>query len=156
MLRINIIAVGKNKDRWVDDAVSHYLKLLKKHALVSINYIRDTRKTKSITVSDLKRREAEFINRISKADYKIALDVAGKMFDSQRFAKHISKLHTSSGGTIEFIIGGVHGLDASILNGCRESISLSPLTMSHQLIRPVLLEQLYRAFSIISGGKYHK
>jgi 23S rRNA (pseudouridine1915-N3)-methyltransferase len=156
MLRINIIAVGKNKDRWVDDAVSHYLKLLKKHASVSMNYIRDTRKAKNVGESDVKKCEAESILKISKADYKIALDVKGKMFDSERFAKHISKLQMSSGGTVDFIIGGVYGLDDSVVNGCRESISLSPLTMSHQLIRAVLLEQLYRGFSIISGGKYHR
>jgi 23S rRNA (pseudouridine1915-N3)-methyltransferase len=156
MLKINIIVVGKNKDTWVDDAVGHYEKLLKKFVKLSFDYIPDIKKSSSLSENEIKKQEAtRIINKLGSG-YKIALSDNGHKYDSEEFAKYLSKLMQVSGGIIEFIIGGAYGLDASIINKCDSVVSLSPMTMSHQLIRPVLLEQLYRGFSILSGGKYHK
>lgn len=156
MLKINVIAVGKSKEAWVEDAVNHYLKLLKKFARASFIYIPDIRKTKKITAAELMRLEAERIDRQLKSNCRLALSDKGQKFDSGQFSDFLSRLMKESDGTIDFIIGGIYGIDKSILESCRAVISLSPLTMSHQLIRPVLLEQLYRGFSILSGGNYHK
>ncbi len=155
MFRINIIAVGKNKEYWVDGAVEHYSTLLKKYAETAMIYIPDIKQSKNLTETELRRAEAIFIQRNLKADYHIALSNAGKSFDSEKFAKYIEGIMLKS-GSCDFVIGGIYGLDKTIVDLCNDSVSLSPMTMSHQLVRPVLLEQLYRSFSIISGGKYHK
>ncbi len=156
MFKIRIIAVGKNKEAWVNDGIAHYLKLIKKHASVSIIYTRKIKKTKSIDAPEVLRREAPLIEKHLGSGPAISLSDRGTRVDSMQFAKYISGLMNAGHGSCEFIIGGAYGIDKSILKKSRDILSLSPMTMSHQLIRPVLLEQLYRAFSIISGEKYHK
>ena len=143
MLKIKIITVGKNKEAWVDDAIKHYEKLLTKFAKLSFVYIHDIKKTRALGDDDVKKLEASKIKKKLSPNYKVALSDKGRLM-------------RNSGGVIEIIIGGVYGLDESIIDECNDIISLSPMTMSHQLVRPVLLEQLYRGFSILSGGKYHK
>jgi 23S rRNA (pseudouridine1915-N3)-methyltransferase len=156
MLKINIIAVGKNKETWVDDAIGHYEKLLKKFVKLSFEYIPDQKKSSSLSENEVKRQEASAISKRLDSGHKIALSDKGRKYNSEEFADYLSKLMQQSGGAVEFIIGGAYGLDSSVINECDDVVSLSPMTMSHQLIRPVLLEQLYRGFSILSGGKYHK
>ncbi len=156
MFRINIIAPGKNKEDWIEEAVNHYLKLLKKFANVSFVYIPDIKKSKNITSAELMRCEAERIERQLKSPCRLALSDNGRKFDSLQFAVYLSELMEKCGGSVDFIIGGIYGIDKSLLESCRAVISLSPMTISHQLIRPVLLEQLYRGFSILSGNDYHK
>jgi len=156
MLKIKIITVGKNKEAWVDDAIKHYEKLLTKFAKLSFVYIHDIKKTRALGDDDVKKLEASKIKKKLSPNYKVALSDKGRQYNSEEFSNFISKLMQNSGGVIEIIIGGVYGLDKSIIDECNDIISLSPMTISHQLVRPVLLEQLYRGFSILSGGKYHK
>ena len=156
MLKINIISVGKNKDNWVDEAISHYSKLLKKHAILTFDFIHGKKLSKNLSENELSNLEAELIKPRLKFKYHIALSDAGKSYDSKQFSKWLNTLPNNCLGSCDFIIGGIYGLDKSFLKTCHEIISLSPMTMSHQLIRPVLLEQLYRGFSILSGSKYHK
>lgn len=155
MFKIQIIAVGKNKDEWVKLAVNHYLKLLNKYCTIDLVYSQEIKKTKNRNEAEVMKSEAKSI--IDKMDYKpvYVLDDAGKSMNSMQFSKFMEKISLSE-SQCAFIIGGAYGLDKSLVKDCRDKLSLSPMTMSHQLIRPVLLEQLYRAFSIISGSKYHK
>jgi 23S rRNA (pseudouridine1915-N3)-methyltransferase len=155
MFKINIIAVGKNKDRWVEEAVEHYLVMLKKYAAISMVYVADVKNSKNLSERELKRLEAINIRKRLSDGHKIALAVEGRRRDSMQFARYLQNLFHKT-GQCDFIIGGVRGLDSSIMNLCHDSLSLSEMTFSHRLIRPVLLEQLYRAFSIISGGGYHR
>lgn len=155
MFRINIIAVGKNKEYWVDGSIEHYLTLLKKFADVVMIYVPDIKQSSNLSEKELRRAEAIIIQKNFRTEYRIALADMGKPFDSVKFAKYVENLMLKT-GACDFIIGGIYGLDKTIIDSCNDIISLSPLTMSHQLVRPVLLEQLFRAFSIISGGKYHK
>ena len=89
-------------------------------------------------------------------DFTIALDLTGSTFSSESFASILEKWQIKSQGRMTFVIGGAYGLHDSVLDVAAERLSLSPLTMSHQLVRLVLLEQLYRAFSILNGTPYHK
>jgi len=155
MFRIDILALGKNKDRWVDEAVTHYITLLKKFARVNIIYIPDIKGAKNFNEQELRRAEAAAIEKRLHSDYPIALLDRGKAFSSDEFARFLSKI-TMRSGNCEFVIGGIYGLDSSVIEKCRATLSLSPMTFSHQLVRPILLEQLFRAYSILSGGKYHK
>ena len=156
MFKINIITIGKNKEDWVDNAVNHYLRLLKKFAQISFDHIPDIKKARSLSEKEIKKAEASLISQKMKSAYNIALSDKGTLYDSITFARRLEYISRQSAGSCDIIIGGVYGLDKIIIDSCREIISLSPLTMSHQLVRPVLLEQLYRGFTIISGGKYHK
>jgi 23S rRNA (pseudouridine1915-N3)-methyltransferase len=156
MLKINIISVGINKESWVEESIAHFLKPLKRYANVSLHIIPDIKNRKNMNKYDLMLLEAEKIDRLSKSDYRIGLTDKGRPFDSLKFAELLNTLKTESRGQIDFIIGGIYGLHPVILDNCRLKLSLSPMTMSHQLIRPVLLEQLYRGFSIIAGTDYHK
>ena len=155
MFKIDIIAVGKNKDRWVDDAVDHFQLLLKKYCLLNLIYVPDIKKARSLSPALLKKAEAERIRKYLKTPLCFALADRGRSLDTPDFARWLQAL-MHHGGHSQFIIGGAFGLDEALMHECRETISLSPLTMSHQLVRPVLLEQLYRAFSILSGSGYHK
>jgi len=156
MLKIKIITIGKNKDSWIDDSIAHYEKLLKKYAKLTFENISDIKKSSSLSEKEIKNQEAIKLRKQIGSGYKIALSDKGRKFNSEQFAEYLSKLMQLSGGTVEFIIGGAYGLDKSVINDCDDIVSLSPMTMSHQLVRPVLLEQLYRGFSILSGGRYHK
>ena len=156
MLKINIIAIGKNKDTWVAESVMHYTKYIRRYANISIEYLPDKSRSRSMAASEVMKAEAELIKRKPKSNYLISLSDRGKSMDSLQFSEWLKKLSIKCGGACDFIIGGIYGLDKDILSSSNEIISLSPLTMSHQLVRPVLLEQIYRAFSIINGGKYHK
>jgi 23S rRNA (pseudouridine1915-N3)-methyltransferase len=155
MFRINIIAIGKNKDDWIESAVAHYLKLLKKYASVSIKYLPDIKNSKNLSEEELKLAEAELISKNKKSQFQIALSDKGKTFNTLTFAEYLESLKNQV-GIVDFIIGGIYGLDESLIKECNLCLSLSPMTMSHQLVRPVFLEQLYRCFSINAGGKYHK
>jgi 23S rRNA (pseudouridine1915-N3)-methyltransferase len=156
MFRINIICPGKNKDRWVNESVSHYLKLLKKYALVEMIYVPALRNTKNLSDTQSAKKETGLIKKHLESNYKIALSDEGRQYSSREFAAYLSRLFRDSGGKADFIIGGAGGLEKKFIESCNDVISLSPMTLSHQLIRPVLLEQLYRGFSILTGGKYHK
>ncbi|PKK83502.1 MAG: 23S rRNA (pseudouridine(1915)-N(3))-methyltransferase RlmH [candidate division Zixibacteria bacterium HGW-Zixibacteria-1] len=156
MFRINITTLGKNKDKWVDEAVAHYLKLLKKYADIQIYYLPDVKNSKSLSKAELIDREQVIFEKNLKSDYIIALSDKGRSFNSEKFAEFLSRLERDSRGSADFIIGGVYGLSSQFIDNCQSVLSLSPMTMSHQLVRPVLLEQLYRGFSILAGGSYHK
>ncbi len=156
MLKINIISIGKNKDQWVDEAISHYSKLLQKYTVLTFDFIPGKKLSKNLSELELSALEADLIKPRLKSRYQIALSDSGKPYNSIQFSKCLSTLPNNCFGSCDFIIGGIYGLDKSFLKSCHEIISLSPMTMSHQIIRPVLLEQLYRGFSILSGSKYHK
>jgi len=156
MLKINIICVGKNKDQWIDDAVAHYIKLLKKFAIITFDYIPGKSISKTISEKELILHEAGLIRKRLRTKYQIALSDKGRQFDSIEFSKWLSTLQQKCEGSCDMIIGGIYGLCPELLSACQNVISLSPMTMSHQIVRPVLLEQLFRGYSILSGGKYHK
>jgi 23S rRNA (pseudouridine1915-N3)-methyltransferase len=155
MFKIRIIAVGKNKEPWIEQAIEHYLKLLKKYCRVEIVYTSEVKKTKALSDIEAMRREAAYIDKHLDAEPVFALCDNGRKMNSLKFSSFIEKLMLES-DRCAFIIGGAYGIDGDLMKRSRDKISLSPMTMSHQLVRPVLLEQLYRAFSIFSGGKYHK
>ncbi len=156
MLKINIISIGKNKDRWIDDSIAHYIKMLKKYATITFDYIPGKSISDKISKPEMIRLEGSLIRRRLKSDYHIALSEKGKPLNSIEFSRWLSSLLRNCNGSCDIMIGGIHGLDPELMKSCRDIISLSPMTMSHLIVRPVLLEQLYRGFSILSGGKYHK
>ena len=156
MLRIRILAIGKDKDRWISEGCDHYLKLLSRYAKIDLDIIPSPKTSSSLTADKIKALEADRLEKKLGSDFLIALHDQGKQFDSMSFARQIERLQVESNGKIDLIIGGAFGIDQRILSRAKLVWSLSALTFSHQLVRLVILEQLYRAFSILRGTAYHK
>ncbi|MCK4573679.1 MAG: 23S rRNA (pseudouridine(1915)-N(3))-methyltransferase RlmH [candidate division Zixibacteria bacterium] len=155
MVKIKIIAIGKDKDRWVSEGSQHYLKLLSRWARVELDIIPSLKLSPSLSPDEIKKKEAAVLLTQMDKGVNIALTDSGRAMDSHTFARWMEKLPQTA-GMINFIIGGPYGLDDDILAAADKTLSLSPLTFSHQVVRLVLLEQLYRAFSILCGTNYHK
>lgn len=148
--------MGKDKDSWVSDGCAHFEKLLSRFAHVEWQLIKAAKHSGSLSPSEIKRDEAERLLAKLDKGTTIALGDKGDRFDSVEFAKFLEKLQISSGGTVNIVIGGAYGLSQAVLDRADKILSLSPMTFSHQLVRLVLLEQLYRGFSILHGSDYHK
>lgn len=156
MLKIQIVAIGKDKDQWVTDGMAHFSKLLQRYCRATFLALPSPKQSKAFSAAEIKRFEADRLRPFLDQGASIALTDRGKQYDSQSFAKFLSKLQISSGGQVTILIGGPCGLEDSILESATHRISLSPLTFSHQVVRLVLLEQLYRGFSILANTDYHK
>ena len=154
-MKIVIVAVGKDKDRWVTDGSAHFEKLLSRWCRIAWHMVPSPRGA-SLSPVEVRRAEAETLSSKIPSGYRVALTDKGKQVDSEKFARVIDNWQTVSGGTVVILIGGPHGLDPSLLDRADLRLSLSPMTFSHQLVRLVLLEQLYRGFSILHGIDYHK
>jgi 23S rRNA (pseudouridine1915-N3)-methyltransferase len=156
VLTIRVIAVGKDKDAWVSDGCAHYEKLLSRWAQVHWQFVKPGAISASFSPDQIKAREADDLVRALRGRAYIALTDGGKKLDSLAFSRQLQKWLTSSGGELTFVIGGAYGLDSQLEQKAQIALSLSPLTFSHQLVRLVLLEQLYRGFSILHNTEYHK
>lgn len=165
MLSIHIITVGRDKERWVTDQIEHYRKLLRKYAKVELTTVPEAKYGKSTDLNQARKTEADAIRSRLKGGHVVALDIGGKLYSTEEFARILLRLQVDGNSLLEFVIGGPHGLHNSLRKTSGKSsqtaapdliLSLSPLTMSHQIVRLVLLEQLYRALNINAGGSYHK
>lgn len=145
MNKVNIVCVGKIKEEYLRSACAEYVKRLSRFCKLDIKELAEGR-----TI----REEAPSVLNAAKG-YKIALCVEGETLSSFALADRIKKL-TDRGEEISFIIGSSCGLDESVKQAADLRLSFSPMTFPHQLMRVILLEQIYRAFMIISGSEYHK
>ena len=139
MLHIQIIQVGKTKDKYFKEAEKEFAKRLSKYA-----------KLETITVDD----ESKILERCENGSHKVALEIKGDQGTSEDFADFIQR-RQFEGGRVTFIIGGPFGLSIPTLDACDSKLSLSKMTFTHQMVRIFLLEQIYRAFTILEGKKYH-
>lgn len=156
MRKIRILAVGKDKDSWLAEGANHYRKLLNRYASIEIETISKGRASSSPNPEETKKAEADaLLSRLGETVF-VALHDRGEPMTSPQFARLLDKLTSHQRGALTFVIGGAFGLDKRVFSAARQSISLSPLTFSHQIVRLILLEQLYRAFTILEGTDYHK
>jgi 23S rRNA (pseudouridine1915-N3)-methyltransferase len=156
VIKIKVITIGKDKDPWVSDGCQHFLKLLRKYADVQMILLPSLKGASSLPPAEIKAREAQAMEPQLARGMVVALVDTGKRFDSPAFAKQLERWQATCDGQILFLIGGAYGLHERLLARADHLLSLSPLTFSHQLVRVVLLEQLYRAFAILGGSPYHK
>ncbi len=157
MVKIKVILVGKTKEGWIKQGLLHYQKLLKKHAKLELVEVREEKITKSRATQAILDAESERIARcFEKLSLRVAVDAHGKSLSSEDFARFLEKNFSGRSGGFTFILGGALGLSRKILDACPVKLSLSPMTFTHQMSRVILLEQIYRAFSILKGTGYHK
>lgn len=157
---IKIICVGKIKEKFYRDAVLEYTKRLSRYAKIEIVECADEKTPDNASTElcdQIKRREGErILGKMKDSDYCIALAIDGKMYSSEDLSSHLDNLMLSGRSTIVFVIGGSLGLSRAVLARADEKLSFSAMTFPHQLMRVILLEQIYRSFRIMKGEPYHK
>ena len=159
MLKVKLITVGTLKEEYLRAAAAEYEKRLGafcrfEHVLLKEERIGDTPSQNEIRAV-LEREAAKIIEQIPSSAFCVALCVEGKQYDSPALARLIGKMADES-GKIALIIGSSHGLSDEVKRACEVRLSVSALTFPHQLMRVVLLEALYRSFTILAGKAYHK
>ncbi len=159
-MKITLITVGKIKERFYREAAAEYEKRLSRYCKLEIVQVEDEKTPdKAGTALDdaVRQREAERILRYVREEaYVVTLEIQGKMYDSEEFAGEIDRLTNRGISHIQFIIGGSLGLHEEVCKRADLAVSFSKMTFPHQLMRVILLEQIYRAFRIINGEPYHK
>jgi 23S rRNA (pseudouridine1915-N3)-methyltransferase len=140
MLKLKIISIGKTKEVWLHEAIEEYVKRLS--PTLKIEFV-------------LAKNNAQLIELLEKETSVICLDAEGKLFNSEEFAAFLQTQFIECKSRLTMAIGGAEGLPPEI-KARHRCISLSPLTMTHQIVRLVLIEQIYRAMEIAKGTKYHK
>lgn len=159
-MKITILCVGKIKERYFADGIREYAKRLSRYCKLEIVEVADERTPDSATEAEelrIKAKEGERLKKYIREDaYVIALAIEGEQLDSVELSKKIEKLGIQGASHIIFVIGGSLGLDASVLKQANERLSFSKLTFPHQMMRMILLEQIYRSYRIMKGEPYHK
>ncbi len=157
MIKINLVAVGKVKEKYFAEGIAEYAKRLSRFCEFRIIEIEEEnfKRVDEASVTVIKKREGERILQQAKG-YVIATSPEGKKLSSEGLADKIKRLSDEGKGVFTFVIGGSYGLSDEVKARADEKISFSDMTFPHTLFRLMLTEQLYRAFSIIGGSAYHK
>ena len=159
-MKITIITVGKIKEKYLRDAIAEYSKRLSKYCKFEILEVADEKtpdQASAIVEDQIRNKEGERILKLLKDDaYVITLEIGGKMLDSVEFSKKIEQLGIQGKSHIIFVIGGSIGLGEEVLMRSDFAISFSKMTFPHQLMRVILLEQIYRGYRIMNHEPYHK
>jgi 23S rRNA (pseudouridine1915-N3)-methyltransferase len=159
-MNITVISVGKLKEKYLKEAIQEYSIRLTKYCRLDIIEVPDERAPENMSAAEediVKLKEGQIILKNIKDDtYVIALAINGKQLSSEKFAELISGLGLRGKSNIVFVIGGSLGLSEEVLKRADYHLSFSAMTFPHQLMRVILLEQVYRGFRIIKGEPYHK
>ena len=159
-MNISIIVVGKLKEKYLKMGIDEYLKRMSSYAKIEIVEIPDEKAPEVLSAAEMeqvKQKEGEkLLAKLSQDSYVIALAIDGKMKSSEELADSLDKLATYGKSKIAFVIGGSLGLSDEVLKRADEKLSFSKMTFPHQLMRLILLEQVYRAFRINRNEPYHK
>lgn len=159
-MNIQIVVVGKLKEKYLIQGINEYLKRLGSYAKVQVVEVPDEKAPEVLSAAEMeqvKAKEGErILSKISADTYVLALAIDGKQRSSEAFSENLDQLMTYGKSKITFVIGGSLGLSQAVLVRSDEKISFGKMTLPHQLIRLVLVEQIYRAFRIMRGEPYHK
>lgn len=155
-MKITLIQVGKTNEKYLEEGISNYVGRLTHYADFSVTTLPELKNAKSLSIEQQKEKDTETILKsLEPNDEIILLDEKGKEFTSTEFAGYMEKKMASTRKRIVFVIGGPFGFSQKIYDMAHDKISISRMTFSHQMIRLLFVEQLYRAFTIIKGEHYH-
>ncbi|MDK2917468.1 MAG: rRNA (pseudouridine1915-N3)-methyltransferase [Candidatus Petromonas sp.] len=159
-MNITIISVGKIKEKYLKNAIREYSKRLSRYCKLKYIEVSDEKAPENLSeaeMENIKDKEGEgILKSLKDGTYVIALDIEGKMMSSEEFAEKLDKLAIQGRSDVTFIIGGSLGLSKDVLKRADFRLSFSPMTFPHQLMKVILLEQIYRGFRINRGEPYHK
>lgn len=155
-MKITLLVIGKTDAEYFAKGIAEYSKRLQHYIPFEMVVIPDLKNTKSLTIDQQKEKEGELIvKQLQKGDEMILLDEKGKAFTSVKFADYIAHKMQVVPKRLVFVVGGPYGFSEEVYNLAKEKITLSPMTFSHQMIRLIFTEQLYRAMTILRGEPYH-
>ncbi|VKW01058.1 rRNA large subunit methyltransferase [Streptococcus pneumoniae] len=159
-MKIKVVTVGKLKEKYLKDGIAEYSKRISRFAKFEMIELSDEKTPDKASESEnqkiLKIEGQRILSKIADRDFVIVLAIEGKTFFSEEFSKQLEETSIKGFSTLTFIIGGSLGLSSSVKNRANLSVSFGRLTLPHQLMRLVLVEQIYRAFTIQQGFPYHK
>lgn len=160
MMKITVACVGKIKEKFFNDAIAEYSKRLSRYCKLEIAEVPDEKTpdgaSEALEQQIIEKEGERLLSRIKDDAYVIALAIQGEKLSSEKLADKIGKLGVSGESNITFVIGGSLGLSQAVLKRADMKLSFSDMTFPHQLMRVVLLEQVYRSYRIINGEPYHK
>jgi Uncharacterized conserved protein len=155
-MKISLLVIGKTDAGYFIDAVNEYQKRLEHYIPFEMQVIPDIKNSKNLTTEQQKEKEGELIlKNLQPGDYIAILDEKGKEYTSLQFASYIEKKTHTISRRLVFIIGGPYGFSPSVYGKANERLTLSRMTFSHQMVRLIFLEQLYRAMTILNNEPYH-
>lgn len=159
-MKIKIISVGKLKEKYLKMGIDEYAKRLSRYCKLELIEVPDEKAPENLSATEMeqvKEKEGQrILSKIKNGDYCFAMAIEGKQLSSEKFAEELDKLSTSGKSQFVFVIGGSLGLSDSVMKRSQQQLSFGKLTYPHQLMRLVLVEQVYRSFRINLGEPYHK
>ena len=159
-MKIKVVTVGKLKEKYLKDGIAEYSKRISRFAKLEMIELADEKTPDKASESEnqkiLEIEGQRILSKVGDRDFVIALAIEGKTFSSEEFSKQLEEASIKGFSTLTFIIGGSLGLAQDVKNRANLSVSFGRLTLPHQLMRLVLAEQIYRAFTIQQGSPYHK
>lgn len=155
-MNIKLLAIGKTDDKNLQTLIEQYQKRLSFYVKFDLEVIPDIKNAKNLSEAQQKEKEGELIlSKITPTDQLILLDENGKSFSSVGFSDYLQKKMNSGVKTLVFIIGGPYGFSEAVYQKANGKVSLSEMTFSHQMVRLFVVEQIYRAFTILRNEPYH-
>lgn len=155
-MNIKVISIGKTNKSYLVEGENEYLKRLRKYLTVEKIEIPDIKGAKKMSEPEIKLKEGQLLlSKIQSTDFVVLLDDKGKMHSSVDFSKWMQNKMNMSTKTLVFLIGGAYGFSDEVYGRGQEKLSISKMTFSHQMIRMLFFEQIYRAFSILNNEPYH-
>ena len=155
-MKITLITVGKTDVKWVKESLDIYVSRLARYVPFTIDELPQLKNVAALSQEQIKEKEGQnILGRISSSDFVVLLDDKGKEMSSMQWAGQLEDWMSHSGRNIIFIVGGAYGFSQSVYKRANYLLSLSRMTFSHQMVRVIFTEQLYRAFSILKGEPYH-
>ena len=155
MFRIKLLWVGKTKETFLQEGILHYKKKLRPYLRLNCEEVQSSQHKKGGRNDSLREETQKILQRVDSAEQTIFLDEQGKGLSSKEFAAFLEQQMNSGISSVTFVIGGAYGFQQDLIPDSAKKIRLSEMTMNHQMIRIMFLEQLYRAFTIIRGESYH-
>ena len=156
-VKIKIIALGKIKEKYLQNGIDEFLKRLTPYATVSVIEINPVQiKDENLTSKALQEEGEKILSNIKPLDFVVTMEIKGQQFSSEEFASKIEELTNSGVGEIVFVIGSSCGIGENVSKRANLKMSMSKMTFLHEFARLILIEQIYRAFKILKGETYHK
>ncbi|MDR2969645.1 MAG: 23S rRNA (pseudouridine(1915)-N(3))-methyltransferase RlmH [Tannerellaceae bacterium] len=155
-MKVVIVVIGKTDASWLEEAIDEYRNRLIHYIPFEMNVIPDIKNVRNLSEAQQKEKEGELILKaLQPGDHPVLLDEGGKEFTSQQFAAYMEKKTHTVPKRLVFVVGGPYGFSEAVYKAAAEKISLSKMTFSHQMIRMIFVEQVYRAMTILKGEPYH-
>ncbi len=155
-MEITFFLTGDSKEKWIKEALEHYVGRVSRYVKFTVKVVRVNKCKGTLPVEMVKQQEGkQLLKAIDERDFLLLLDEKGQKFTSKKFAFRLQQIMNAGHKRVVFVIGGAYGFSEALYERSNEIISLSDMTFSHQIVRVLFAEQLYRAFTILNNEPYH-